>query len=87
MVRRLAFLTAAALFFAALFFATGREALVECDVCLEFDGRTACRTGSAADRIGAQRGAVSAACAVLAAGVTRRMECDRTPPRSVQCSQ
>ena len=74
-------------FFAGLFFATGREAAVECEVCLEFDGAAACRTGSAADRIGAQRGAVTAACAALAAGVTRRMECDRTPPRSVQCSR
>ena len=87
MVRRLAVLAVAALFIAALFFATGREAAVECEVCLEFDGGTVCRTGSAADRIGAQRGAVSAACTVLAAGITQRMECDRTPPRSVKCSQ
>lgn len=78
---------AAALFFVGLFIATTREAAVECEVCLEFDGQQACRTGTAAGRAEAQRGAVSAACTVLASGITRRMECDRTPPRSVSCSR
>lgn len=74
-------------FFAALAIATQREAAVECQVCVVFDGREACRTSSAADREGARRGAVTAACAVLASGVTRGMQCDRVPPRSVQCSE
>ena len=87
MLRRLVFLVVGVAFFSALFFATGKEAAVECEVCREFGGRSACRTGSASDRAGAIRGAGSAACAVLSAGVTQGMECDRTPPRSVRCTE
>lgn len=83
--RRLAGFALALGFFVALALATQREAAVECEVCLAYGGREACRTGSASDRDGAIRGAVSTACAVLSSGVTRGMECDRTPPRSVQC--
>jgi hypothetical protein len=87
MARRLVFLTVAALFFTALLLATVRESAVECEVCMEFKGDRACRTGSASTRAEAQRGAVTAACAVLAGGVTQRLECDRTRPRSMQCSE
>ncbi len=87
MLRRLVFLGVGAAFFAALFLATGREAAVECEVCLEFGGRSACRTGSASDRKGAMRGAGAAACAVLSSGVTQGMACDRTSPRSVRCTE
>jgi hypothetical protein len=72
---------------AALVFATTREATVECEVCVEFGGQTACRTGRAGDRESALRGAVSTACAVLSSGVTSGMACDRTPPRSVRCDE
>ena len=87
MARRLVILGVGAAFFAALFLATGREAAVECEVCVEFGGRSACRTGSASDRVGARRGAGAAACAVLSSGVTQGMACDRTPPRSVRCTE
>lgn len=85
-MRTLIALAAAAIFLAALFVATTREASVECEVCVEFGGATACRTARARDREAAMRGAVSTACAVLASGVTPGMACDRTPPRSAQCS-
>jgi hypothetical protein len=84
--RRIAVIALALAFFAALAVATQREAAVECEVCMVYAGREACRTSSAADRDLAIRGAVSTACAVLSSGVTRGMECDRTPPRSVQCT-
>ena len=87
MVRRLVLLGVGAAVFAALFLAPGREAAVECQVCVEFGGRSACRTGSASDGVGAMRGAGAAACAVLSSGVTQGMECDRTPPRSVRCTE
>lgn len=74
-------------FVAALVFATQREAAVECEVCMVYGGREACRTGSGSDQHSAVRGATSTACAVLASGVTRGMECDRTRPRSVSCSE
>ena len=87
MARRIAFLLIAAGFAAALLFATQREAQVECSVCLVFNGRSACRTGAASDRESAQRGAISAACAVLSSGVTQGIQCDNTPPRSLECSE
>jgi hypothetical protein len=83
--RRIAFAAAVAAFLAALYVATAREAAVECEVCMEFGGQTACRSGRAGDREAAVRGAVSTACAVLSSGVTSGMACDRTPPRSVRC--
>ncbi len=84
---RLAMLAAGAAFLAALLFATRQEAAAECEVCMEFGGRTACRTATAADPQSAMRGAITAACAVLSSGVTQGMACDRTPPRSVRCSE
>ncbi len=72
-------------FVAALVYATVAETGVECEVCVEFNGRNACRTGTAADRAGAVRGAVSNACKVLSSGVTQSIACDQTPPTSVVC--
>ena len=87
MGRLIAGLMLGAAFFAALFFATQRESAVQCELCMEFGGRTACRTASAADRDAAVRGAITTACAMLSSGVTQGLECDRTPPRSLSCSE
>jgi hypothetical protein len=86
MARVLAGLMLGAAFFAAMLFATQRESAVQCELCMEFGGRTACRTASAVDRDAAVRGALTTACAVLSSGVTQGLECDRTPPRSLRCS-
>ena len=86
MARVLAGLMLGAAFFAAMLFATQRESAVQCELCMEFGGRTACRTASAVDRDAAVRGALTTACAVLSSGVTQGHECDRTPPRSLRCS-
>jgi hypothetical protein len=77
----------AAVVAAALVIATRRLASVECTVCVEFAGRSACRSARGADRAAAELGAARNACAVLASGVTLGLECDRTPPRSVDCSR
>ena len=87
MARLVAGLMLGAVFIAAMFFATQRESAVQCELCMEFGGRTACRTASAADRDAAVRGAITTACAVLSSGVTQGLECDRTPPRSLSCSE
>ena len=87
MARLIAGLMLGAAFIAAMFFATQRESAVQCELCMEFGGRTACRTASAADRDAAVRGAITTACAVLSSGVTQGLECDRTPPRSLSCSE
>ena len=87
LTRRLVGVGLALAFVAALVLATQQEAAVECEVCMVYAGREACRKGSGRDEASALRGATSNACAVLASGVTRGMECDRTPPRSVSCSE
>jgi len=75
------------LFLAGLVASTLRESRTECEVCLDFGGQSTCRVGSGADRESAVRGAVANACAILSTGVTAGMQCDRTPPRSVSCSE
>jgi hypothetical protein len=80
-------LVLAVVFVVAMVLATRREANVECEVCMDFAGRSECSTSSARDRDAALRGAVSGACALLSSGVTQGLECDRTPPRSVRCSE
>jgi hypothetical protein len=87
MARLLLGLGLGAALLAALFFATRSQNTVECEICMEFRGHSACRTASAADRDAAVRAAVSTACAVLSSGVTQGLECDRTPLRSVRCSE
>jgi hypothetical protein len=77
----------AAVVVAALVIATRRQAAVECTVCTEFKGQAACRTAHGTSRETAELGAARGACAVLASGVTLGLECDRTPPTSVECSE
>ena len=86
MARPLMGLAFGAALLAALFFATRSQNAVECEICMDFGGRSACRTSSAVDRNTAVRAAVSTACAVLSSGVTQGLECDRTPVRTVRCS-
>ncbi len=77
--------TLAAGFAFAMWQAIQQETTVRCEVCVQFEGRTECRTSTGSDSEAAQYGARMAACAVLAQGVTRGMQCDKAPPRSVRC--
>ena len=86
MSRRLVGWLIAAAFVAGLLATTLREARVECEVCIEFGGGTACRSVAAGTRDDAVSQATSTACAVLASGVTEVIACQRTRPRSLQCS-
>ena len=86
MVRTLAGVGIAILLAAALVWATQQEAAVECTVCMDYEGGSACRTVSGSTQEATLRGAIASACSVLSKGVTRGLACDRTPPRSVACS-
>jgi len=86
-VRLLVFLVCGGAFVALLFLTTRSEGAVECSVCVDYEGRSACRTVLAATRDDALAGAIRNACSVLSSGVTRGLECDRQPPRSVECSE
>jgi hypothetical protein len=73
-------------FFSVLVMALMKEAQVECEVCIDFNGARACRTSLASSRERAVSGATSAACVVLSAGVTDGIQCGNTPPSSLHCS-
>jgi hypothetical protein len=55
------------------------------EVCVEFQGRRACRTAGAATEQGALRTAQENACAQISSGVTDSMQCGNyTQPVSVK---
>ena len=54
-----------------------------CEVCVNFQGRNACRVASADTQDHAIRSAQSNACALIASGVTDTMHCESSVPQSV----
>jgi hypothetical protein len=60
----------------------GRQHRVE--VCMQFQGRVACRAASGASEQEAMRTAINAACALISGGVTDSGNCERQPPVSVK---
>ncbi|MDX2154736.1 MAG: hypothetical protein SFV54_28590 [Bryobacteraceae bacterium] len=54
------------------------------EVCITFNGRTACRVASGTTQEEAIRTASDNACALIASGVTETMACGRTRPDSVK---
>jgi hypothetical protein len=77
----------AAAFAAALIWSTLAQSGYECEACMDYEGSSICRTVAAATEEEAGQQAVATACAILTRGVTRGMECQRTPPRSLECRQ
>jgi hypothetical protein len=55
-----------------------------CEVCVEFQGRTQCRTAAAATEMQARRTAQENACALISSGVTDSMQCGNSQPVSVK---
>ena len=76
-----------AAFAAALVWSTLAQSGVECEACVEYGGTSLCRSVRASDADEAARQAQANACATLSRGVTQGLECDRTPPRSLRCSE
>jgi preprotein translocase subunit SecF len=56
-----------------------------CEVCIEFQGRTQCRSAKGSTTEEAVRTAAENACSFLASGVTGSIACANTPPKSVKC--
>lgn len=54
------------------------------EVCMEFQGRSNCRTASASSKQQALRTATENACATISSGVTDTIGCDNTPPATVK---
>jgi hypothetical protein len=72
-------------FIGLMVYAVMAESQVECEVCVEFGGRTECRTSVAVDRKHAVSGAMAGACAVLSGGVTDGIRCTSSIPKSQRC--
>ena len=70
-----------------LYAATLGQGRVECEACMEYGGRGTCSRVAAATRNEAEHRAITHACSVLASGVTRSLECQRVPPRSLACNE
>jgi len=75
------------IFIAALLYATFGMGGVDCEVCVEYRGRSECRTVTAPDREQAIAQATATVCALISGGVTDSMECSRTPPTSLRCDE
>lgn len=56
-----------------------------CTVCVEFQGREACRTASGATKEDALRVATDNACAQVASGMSATRICSQKEPISVDC--
>jgi hypothetical protein len=54
------------------------------EVCMEFEGRSACRTAGAATEEQALRTATDNACALIASGMTESVACTASRPKSVR---
>jgi hypothetical protein len=50
------------------------------DVCMNYNGRTACATAKGASKENALENAMQTACAQIASGVTETIGCSRTQP-------
>jgi hypothetical protein len=56
-----------------------------CEVCMEYEGESQCRTVSAATLELARDGAIQNACAFISSGVTGSIACGRGKPLSEKC--
>jgi hypothetical protein len=81
----IAVLVFAALVLALIVYSTLGLGGVSCEVCMEYQGMSRCRSAQGTTRQEATKTATENACAFLASGVTDSIACNNTPPRSVRC--
>lgn len=67
-----------------ILYSTLGNARYRCEVCMSYEGRSACRTVAAATQAQALRTATENACADIASGVTATLQCERAAPVSVR---
>ena len=58
---------------------------VRCEVCIDFNGRQACRTVDGNTEQETREAAITNTCAFLASGVTQTVACQHTPPTRAEC--
>ena len=59
---------------------------VRCEVCIEYAGRSQCRSVDGSTRTEALEAATTNVCAFLSNGVTDSMACARTAPTKADCT-
>ncbi len=74
------------LFFGFVVYSAIAPVAVECEVCLDFDGRLVCRSGAGATEEDATRAAQESACGGNVSGMSESIACRAAQPVSVQCS-
>ena len=84
-MRTLVGIAGGVLFLAALVYITMVETGTECEVCVDFEGRSSCSVARGGDRDQAIAQALSSACAVITNGVTEVVKCGGTVPTSARC--
>jgi hypothetical protein len=73
-----------AAFIAVMVYSTFHMDRARCEVCITYQGRSACRTAAARTRELARRTATENACAQIASGITDSNQCENTPPDAVR---
>jgi hypothetical protein len=68
-----------------IMYSTMGLAKVNCELCVEFHGRTMCASAAGMNQTEAVKSAVSVACSDLAAGRTENIACEATPPKTMSC--
>ncbi len=81
------FVVALAVLVVILLYGSMRSVQAECELCVEFNGRTECRRGSGANEAEARQAALKAACAVMASGMSQSINCQNTRPTNVSCGR
>ena len=77
-------LVAVVLFIGLLVYLTIGQGQKRVEVCVEFQGRTNCRTAAGSTEEQAIRTATDNACATITNGMTESMTCGRTTPARVR---
>jgi len=68
-----------------IIYSTMGLAKINCELCVEFHGRTSCGSAAGTTREEAVKSAVSVACSDLAAGRTENIACENTRPKTMSC--
>jgi hypothetical protein len=59
----------------------------QCTVCIEFEGRSDCRTVTGQTEAEGLQSATNNTCALLAQGMTDSIRCTHTVPKKAECQQ
>jgi hypothetical protein len=78
----IALVLAAGAFF---FYLSTAHATEQCEVCMQFNGRSNCAKAAGRTVDQATEGAHTTACGPLVGGMNETIACQRTPPTRVQC--